>query len=82
MKVLLADDDAERAGTVARVLATNPGVTVLRLKPGGSLAGVVTALALDVILGDMARPDRNALVFQLVPQRFQREIGVMTAWWA
>ncbi len=61
MKVLLADDDAERAGAVARVLAADPGLIVLRLKPEDSLVGAVTALAPDVVLVDMARPDRDAL---------------------
>lgn len=61
MKVLLADDDAERAGAVARVLAADPGLTVTRLKVGESLSEAVCALAPDVVLVDMARPDRDAL---------------------
>ena len=61
MKVLLADDDAERAGAVARILAADAGLTVLRLKPGDSLATAVASLAPDVVLVDMARPDRDAL---------------------
>ena len=61
MKVLLADDDAERAGAVARVLAADAGLTVVRLKPGESLADAVACLSPDVVLVDMARPDRDAL---------------------
>jgi response regulator NasT len=61
VKVLLADDDAERAGAVARVLAADAGLTVVRLKPGESLADSVASLAPDVVLVDMARPDRDAL---------------------
>ena len=61
MKVLLADDDAERAGAVARVLAADPTLTVARLPFGQSLADAVAALAPDVVLVDMARPDRDAL---------------------
>jgi response regulator NasT len=61
VKVLLADDDAERAGAVARVLAADEGVVVLRLKLSESLVEAVAALAPDVILVDMARPDRDAL---------------------
>jgi two-component system, response regulator / RNA-binding antiterminator len=61
VKVLLADDDAERAGAVARVLATDVGLTVLRLKPRESLVDAVASLAPDVVLVDMARPDRDAL---------------------
>jgi response regulator NasT len=61
MKVLLADDDAERAGAVARVLAADPGLVVLRMKPDQSLTEAVGSLAPDVVLVDMARPDRDAL---------------------
>jgi response regulator NasT len=61
MKILLADDEVERAGAVARVLAADPGLIVLRLKPGESLAEAVLALQPDVVLVDMARPDRDAL---------------------
>ena len=61
MKVLLADDDAERAGAVARILAADAGLSVERLKPGESLADAVASLAPDVVLVDMARPDRDAL---------------------
>ena len=61
MNVLLADDDAERAGAVARVLADDKTLTVTRLQPGQSLAEAVASLAPDVVLVDMARPDRDAL---------------------
>jgi two-component system, response regulator / RNA-binding antiterminator len=61
VKVLLADDDAERAGAVARILAADPGLTVMRLRPNESLAQAVASLAPDVVLVDMARPDRDAL---------------------
>ncbi|MDR3532264.1 MAG: ANTAR domain-containing protein [Rhodopila sp.] len=61
MKVLLADDDAERAGAIARILAADAGLRVVRLKPGESLADAVVSLAPDVVLVDMARPDRDAL---------------------
>jgi response regulator NasT len=61
VKVLLADDDAERAGAVARVLAADATLIVLRLKLDESLAEAVAAIAPDVVLVDMARPDRDAL---------------------
>ena len=61
MKVLLADDDAERAGAVARILEADPGLTVLHLTSGTSLAEAVASLAPDIVLVDMARPDRDAL---------------------
>jgi response regulator NasT len=61
VKILLADDDAERAGAVARVLAADKGLTVLRLRENESLAEAVALLQPDVVLVDMARPDRDAL---------------------
>ncbi|HVY17489.1 MAG TPA: ANTAR domain-containing protein [Rhodopila sp.] len=61
MRVLLADDDAERAGALAGVLAADTSLTVLRLEPGGSLAEAVATLHPDIVLVDMARPDRDAL---------------------
>jgi two-component system, response regulator / RNA-binding antiterminator len=61
VKVLLSDDETERAGAVARVLATDTGLTVVRLRPGESLADAVASLGPDVVVVDMARPDRDAL---------------------
>ncbi|MGE0417054.1 MAG: ANTAR domain-containing response regulator [Acetobacteraceae bacterium] len=61
MRVLLADDDAERAGALARVLSADPGLTVLRLGGGELLADAVATLNPDIVLVDMARPDRDAL---------------------
>ena len=61
MKILLADDDAERAGAVVRVLAADPELIVEHLAAGASLADAVAALSPDVVLVDMARPDRDAL---------------------
>jgi response regulator NasT len=61
VKVLLADDDAERASAVAGILAADPGLTVVRLTPDQSLTEAVVSLAPDVVLVDMARPDRDAL---------------------
>ena len=61
MRVLLADDDAERAGALARVLAADPGLTVLRLPAGQTLVEAVGVLAPDILIVDMARPDRDAL---------------------
>lgn len=61
MKVLLGDDDAERAGAVARVLAADAGLSIVRLRPGEYLGGAVASLAPAGVLEDMARPDRDAL---------------------
>jgi response regulator NasT len=59
--VLLADDNAERAGALARILAADPGISVVFLREGELLADAVAALTPDVVLVDMARPDRDAL---------------------
>lgn len=61
MRVLLADDNAERAGALARILAADPGIDVVLVRPGELLADAVAALAPDIVLVDMARPDRDAL---------------------
>jgi len=61
MHVLLADDDAVRAGALMCVLASVPGLTLTRLQPGQLLADAVTQHAPDVVIVDMARPDRDAL---------------------
>jgi two-component system, response regulator / RNA-binding antiterminator len=61
VRILLADDNAARAGALTQVLAADPGLTVLRPRNGELLADAVAALAPDVVLVDMARPDRDAL---------------------
>jgi response regulator NasT len=61
VKVLLADDNAERAGALAEVLAADRGLTVVQLPAGATLADAVASLEPDIVLVDMARPDRDAL---------------------
>jgi response regulator NasT len=61
VRILLADDNAARAGALTKVLAADPSLTVLRPKPGELLSDAVAALAPDIVLVDMARPDRDAL---------------------
>jgi response regulator NasT len=61
VKILLADDDAERVRLLMQAFAADPAVTVLRLAPTDSLLDAVAAQAPDVVLVDMARPDRDAL---------------------
>ncbi len=61
MKLLLADNDPARARALAGLLAQDPGLTVIRLDPDTPLADAVAAHTPDVILVDMARPDRDAL---------------------
>ena len=61
VKVLLADTDAERAGALAETLARDPALSVIRIPHNASLADAVAAIAPDVLIVDMARPDRDAL---------------------
>jgi two-component system, response regulator / RNA-binding antiterminator len=61
VKVLLADEDAERARDLARTLAADPLLEVVRVPPGESLADAVAQHQPDVVLVDIARPDRDAL---------------------
>jgi response regulator NasT len=61
LKILLADDDAARVRLLIRAFAADSSVTVLRLRPDEALLDAVAAYAPDVVLMDMARPDRDAL---------------------
>lgn len=61
VRVLLADDDTERANAVARVLAGDPGLVILRMPRDLALSDAVGQLAPDIVLVDMGRPDRDAL---------------------
>ena len=46
---------------MTQVLSADPSLTILRPRPGELLADAVAALSPDVVLVDMARPDRDAL---------------------
>jgi response regulator NasT len=61
VRILLADDNAARAGALTKVLSADPSLTILRPRAGELLADAVAALSPDVVLVDMARPDRDAL---------------------
>jgi response regulator NasT len=61
LKVLLPDDDPTRAREVARWIGADAGIQVVRLCAGESLAVAVARHAPEVVLVDMARPDRDAL---------------------
>ncbi len=61
MKILLADDDAERARQLLATLARDPAIRVIRAPAGELLADAVLTHAPDVVLVDMARPDRDTL---------------------
>jgi response regulator NasT len=61
MRVLLADANLDRAASVADRLAEAGTAEILRLEPGESLAQAVSRLRPDVVIVDMARPDRDQL---------------------
>ncbi len=61
MKILLADDDADRARYLMRSLARDGSVEVVCIEAGALLQDAVAAHAPDVVLVDMTRPDRDAL---------------------
>lgn len=77
MRVLLADDDAERANAVALVLSADPGLTILLMPQDLTLADAVVTLTPDIVLVDMARPDRDALDgIRQVTERTPRPIAM------
>jgi response regulator NasT len=61
LRVLLADSNSERADALAETLEATDDAEVLRASPGSSIADVVSAEAPDVVIVDMALPDRDAL---------------------
>jgi response regulator NasT len=61
LKVLLADDNRERADAVLRDLTAAGIDTVVRLEPGMRLIDAVRAELPDVVIVDMSRPDRDSL---------------------
>jgi two-component system, response regulator / RNA-binding antiterminator len=61
LKVLLADSDATRAASLERSLAELGNAAIMRVPAGGSIHDTVAAEAPDVVIVDMARPDRDGL---------------------
>lgn len=61
MKVLLVDTDAERTRLMEVNLAPIGATSIVRLLPGEPLTDGVRRLEPDVVIVDMARPDRDAL---------------------
>src|SRR5215831_321017 len=61
LKVLLADCDAERARVLELRLREITDASIVRVPPGSGLRDAVSAESPDVIIVDMARPDRDAL---------------------
>jgi two-component system, response regulator / RNA-binding antiterminator len=61
VRVLLADADADRARAVEHALTRAGATALLRPEPPETLLDAVVRLSPDVVLVDMARPDRDAL---------------------
>lgn len=61
VKILLADDDPDRARYLQRALAKDTGIQALIAPADEPLADAVARLRPDVVLVDMSRPDRDAL---------------------
>ena len=61
LKVLLADCEGERAALLEKRLREISDAVIVRVPAARSLLDAVTAEAPDVIIVDMARPDRDAL---------------------
>jgi response regulator NasT len=59
--VLLADSDPDRAAILEQRLREISDAVILRAPSGRRLAEIVSDLAADVIIVDMARPDRDGL---------------------
>jgi response regulator NasT len=61
LRVLLADCEGARAALLEERLREISDAVIVRVPAAGSLLDAVTAEAPDVIIVDMARPDRDAL---------------------
>ncbi len=61
LKVLVADSNAERAALLEERLREISDAVIRRVPTGGSLLDAVAAEIPDVVIVDMARPDRDAL---------------------
>ena len=61
LKVLLGDSDPDRTIILERRLREISDAVIWRVPAGGSLRDAVAAMAPDVVIVDMARPDRDGL---------------------
>lgn len=61
MKVLLADQNPERSRALEARLAAVPGLALCRPDPAEPLAEAVARLSPEVVIVDIARPDRDGL---------------------
>jgi response regulator NasT len=61
VKILIADDDEARAEALQGVLQADAAIKVVRVERATLLSDAVAAHRPDVVIVDMARPDRDAL---------------------
>jgi len=61
LTVLLADSEGERARLLEARLREISDAVIIRVPTAGNLLDAVRSVAADVIIVDMARPDRDAL---------------------
>lgn len=61
LKIVLVDSDAERAEALERQLSASGFADVQRVASGPDLAATVAQLVPDLVIVDMALPDRDAL---------------------
>ncbi|MBO0739126.1 MAG: ANTAR domain-containing protein [Alphaproteobacteria bacterium] len=61
LKVLLANSDPQRAAAVERSLGDRGNVLIVRVPEAWSIHDAVAAMTPDVVIVDMAHPDRSAL---------------------
>jgi response regulator NasT len=61
VKILLADDDTDRARYLMRALIRDRAAEVICTEPGEMLIDAVRSHRPDVVVVDMTRPDRDAL---------------------
>ncbi|MFT9294267.1 MAG: ANTAR domain-containing protein [Acetobacter orientalis] len=61
MKVLLADENSQRAGALARLLEADGTLDIILLDTQTSLIEAVRCHAPDIVLVDISRADRDAL---------------------
>ncbi len=61
VRVLLADDNQERIEAVCQRLREAGVEQIVTVEPGARLVDAVKAVAPDVIIVDMSRPDRDSL---------------------
>lgn len=61
MKILLADENSQRAGALSEILKADPSLEVIRLEGYESLIAAVKTHVPDIVLVDICRADRDGL---------------------